>query len=114
MTRLARIKSADEWRERVSGQSPPFFDPTDLDRHQPDEHWLLTSAGSEVSGCEASGCEAIGHCSLWTRNVPAYPGHRLGLIGHYAARDTAAAHRLLTHACARLAASGCTLAVGPV
>src|SRR5262245_16448659 len=104
MTRLARIESADEWRASVSGQSPPFFDPNDMHRHQPDEHWLLTNDGRE----------AIGHCSLWSRNVPAYPGHRLGLIGHYAARDTAAAQRLLSQACARLAAGGCDLAVGPM
>src|SRR5262249_61831728 len=101
---LARMKSADEGRERVGGQPPPFFDPNDLHRHRPDEHWLLTNNGRE----------AIGHCSLWSRNVPAYPGHRLGLIGHYAARDTAAAQRLLSHACARLAAGGCGLAIGPM
>jgi len=104
MTRLALIESADEWRELVSGQSPPSFDPNDLDRHQPDEHWLLISDDRE----------AIGHCSLWSRNVPAHPGHRLGLIGHYAACDDRAATQLLTHACARLAASGCTMAVGPM
>jgi GNAT superfamily N-acetyltransferase len=88
----------------VSAQSPSSFDPTDLDRHQPDEHWLLISDERE----------AIGHCSLWSRNVPAYPGHGLGLIGHYAALDDRAAAHLLTHSCARLAASGCTLAVGPM
>jgi len=104
MTRPVRIESADEWRERVIEPSPPSFDPNDLDRHQPDERWLLVSGGRE----------AIGRCSLWSRNVPAYPGHRLGLIGHYAARDDRVAAQLLTHACARLAASGCTTAVGPM
>ncbi|MGE0128395.1 MAG: N-acetyltransferase family protein [Blastocatellales bacterium] len=90
--------------QRRPSFDPPLFDPKDLERHQPDEHWLLTSSDRE----------AIGHCSLWSRNVPVFPGHRLGLIGHYAARDGEAAQRLLSHACARLAASGCTLAVGPM
>jgi predicted N-acetyltransferase YhbS len=107
MTQLVQIKSASEWREAV-GDLPPLgqasFDPADLDRHRPDEHWLLLSDHHE----------AIGHCSLWNRNVPSYPGHRLGLIGHYAARDTTAAQLLLEQSCARLAASGCTLAVGPL
>lgn len=104
MTQLARIESSNEWRECAGGQAMPHFDPNDLDRHRPDEHWLLMNDGRE----------AIGHCSLWIRNAPDYPGHRLGLIGHYAASDTSSAHQLLTHACARLAASGCTMAVGPM
>src|SRR5215831_11340545 len=107
MTQLIRVQTTDEWREMVGPLSPlgqASFDPSDLDRHQPDEHWLLLSDGRE----------AIGHCSLWSRNVPPYPGHRLGLIGHYATRDDTAAKRLLEQACARLSENGCTLAVGPL
>jgi len=65
-----------------------------------DAHWV---AGEDAA-----------RCSLWWTNAPLYSGHRLGVIGHYAARDDAAAGQLLTHACRELAARGCTLAVGPM
>jgi hypothetical protein len=65
-----------------------------------DAHW--------VAGDDAA------RCSLWWTNVPSLPGQRLGVIGHYAAKDDAAAARLLAHACRELAARGCTLAVGPM
>jgi GNAT superfamily N-acetyltransferase len=38
----------------------------------------------------------------------------VGLIGHYAARDAAAAGRLLERACRELAGRGCSVAVGPM
>lgn len=61
--------------------------------------------------------EGIARCSLWWRNVPTYPNHRLGLIGRYKTEATTpddVAAQLLEQACARLAANGCTLAVGPM
>jgi len=67
--------------------------------HAPDEKLLLDGAG---------------RCSLWWRRTPAYPGHRLGLIGHYAADNAQTAAQVLTHACERLRDAGCTLAVGPM
>ncbi|MBS1810586.1 MAG: GNAT family N-acetyltransferase [Acidobacteria bacterium] len=58
--------------------------------------------------------EIVAQCSLWWQSVPPDPDHRLGLIGNYAATDTAAAMDLLMQACGQLAAEGCTLAVGPM
>jgi GNAT superfamily N-acetyltransferase len=52
--------------------------------------------------------------SLWWGRVPPYPGERVGLIGHYAAKDAGAAAQILSDACAELARHGCTLAVGPM
>ena len=53
-------------------------------------------------------------CSLWWQGVPAWPGHRLGVIGHFAAADERASSALLDAACARLGAEGCTLGIGPM
>lgn len=52
--------------------------------------------------------------SLWWSRVPDCRGERIGLIGHYAARDAGAAAQILSAACAELARRGCTLAVGPM
>jgi GNAT superfamily N-acetyltransferase len=53
-------------------------------------------------------------CSLWWRATPPLPGHRPGIIGHYAAGSAAAGAALLQAACRHLAARGCSLAVGPM
>lgn len=58
--------------------------------------------------------ELAGHCSLWWQNVPEYPQHHLGLIGHYGAQDSAAATLLLKAACQQLATAGCTLVIAPI
>jgi GNAT superfamily N-acetyltransferase len=55
-----------------------------------------------------------GRCSLWWRNTPFDPLHRIGLIGEFEARDQADATRLLGKATAALGAAGCTLALGPM
>jgi GNAT superfamily N-acetyltransferase len=55
-----------------------------------------------------------GRCSLWWRNTPPHEGQRVGFIGHFAVVEAAAAQSLLDWAGARLAAEGCTLAIGPV
>lgn len=67
----------------------------------------------------ADGSDAVvsvpgAHGSLWWRDVPALPGERLGVIGHYGAEDAATGQAMLDRACERLAAEGCTLAVGPM
>jgi GNAT superfamily N-acetyltransferase len=41
-------------------------------------------------------------------------GERIGVIGHYSAESADAGTRVLTDACAQLAARGCTIAVGPM
>ena len=86
----------------LAGPSP--LAPEDLERHRPDGSWMVQNADGAV----------VARCSLWWTHVPAHEPHRLGLIGHYAARDGAAAGRLLRFACEELAARGCTLAVGPM
>lgn len=58
--------------------------------------------------------EAVARCSLWWQATPAYLGHKLGLIGHYAAKTDAAAKKLLEFATSHLKEQGCTLAVGPM
>jgi len=58
--------------------------------------------------------ERVAECSLWWRETPFLDGKRVGLIGHYAARDMAAAQRLIGHACEELRIRGCTLAIAPM
>jgi GNAT superfamily N-acetyltransferase len=57
-------------------------------------------------------------CSLWWKDVPALPGERVGVAGHFSCAgesDSAeAAAMLLEEAAARLAREGCTLAIGPM
>jgi L-amino acid N-acyltransferase YncA len=84
-------------------EGAPRTDPEAFFRQGADATWLLGEAG-----------QAQARCSLWWTSAPTLPGHRLGLVGHYAARDQAAGARLLGHACAELAGRGCTLAVGPM
>src|SRR5262249_44739035 len=50
----------------------------------------------------------------WSTHVPMLPGERLGVIGHYAARNMDYGWEMLKEACKRLASAGCTLAVGPM
>ena len=104
MERLISVDPAHGGAEGSGTTGLPPFDPADLARHAADCHWRLMGDHGETAG----------RCSLWWRNTPSLPGHRLGLIGHYAAIDGVAARRLLQHGCAELAARGCTLAVGPM
>jgi hypothetical protein len=78
----------------------PVLDPAQLALQAPDLH-LADDAGR-------------GRASLWWSDVPAWPGHRLGVIGHFAAADPETTRALLDAACAEFAARGCTLAVGPM
>ena len=71
---------------------------------QADARWMLADDHGQI----------VARCSLWWRATPAYGRHRLGLIGHYAAREAGAAAQLLRLACDQLAAQGCTMAVGPM
>ena len=82
----------------------PHLNPETVTRQKADTHWLLVNASGDV----------VARCSLWWSDTPPYPGHRVGLIGHYAARDAEAARQLLQLACCQLAKHGCTLAVGPM
>ncbi len=60
------------------------------------------------------GRDVAARCSLWFTGTAALGPHRVGLIGHYAANDRAAARVVIEHACSELARRGCTLAVGPM
>lgn len=83
----------------LAGHSPT--DPRGLDR--PDETWLALADGT-----------AVGTVSLWQAACRTDADGRTGAIGHFAARDGAVAAFLLSHACERLSALGCTQAVGPM
>lgn len=102
MSRCVQIQTPAE-AARL-GTTLPDFDPQLLLRHAPDEHWAWFNDAGEPRA----------RASLWLTQVPLHPAHRLGIIGHYAASDAPAGQELLAHAAARLAARGCTLAVGPM
>lgn len=104
MGKLVRITSPEELAAFGASDAVQLASRDELTRHAPDAHWLLVDNGQLV----------IARCSLWWRTAPDHPGKRLGFIGHYAARDRAAAAKLLSQACTDLAATGCTLAVGPL
>jgi predicted N-acetyltransferase YhbS len=55
-----------------------------------------------------------GRCSCWWSTGHVHDGERVGVIGHYSAETADAGARVLTDACAQLAARGCTIVVGPM
>jgi GNAT superfamily N-acetyltransferase len=75
----------------------------DRQAHAPDVHLVAISNGS-----------LVGRCSCWWRRAPSLDGQRPGVIGHYAAATREAGALLLSRACARLSAAGCTVAIGPM
>lgn len=75
----------------------------EVQRSRADAHWMLDSR----DGIQA-------RCSLWWSSAPQLPDQRVGILGHYAARNAGAAGLLLQLACSELARQGCTLAVGPI
>lgn len=94
--------------------------PADLAGHAAPADWPAVGA-SEIAqhAPDASvivpGARALAaRCSLWWREAPPLEGHRVGAIGHFAAESPDAARVLLDEACRRLAAQGCTIAVGPM
>lgn len=103
MMKLVAIKSPGEPGRYAAPTLPPF-DAQSLVRHTPDAHWLVLDDDGNV----------IGRTSLWWKETPPHPPHRLGVIGHFASADENATKLLLDHACAELARRDCTLAVGPM
>jgi GNAT superfamily N-acetyltransferase len=67
-------------------------------RHRADAHLIAPAA----------------RCSIWWERVPQLPHHRIGLIGHFEARDEPSARAVLHSACDHLKDHGCTLAIGPM
>jgi GNAT superfamily N-acetyltransferase len=102
--KLIQVRTPDELSRLEEPAGLPPFMPEDLVHHAPDAHWLLLNSDGQ----------AVGRHSLWWQRTPPHQGHRLGIIGHYAAADATKARLLLQHACAQLAAKGVTLAVGPM
>lgn len=103
MLKLERLPTPEDTPTLEASPLVPPLDAATLTRHPPDAHWLLTD-----------GNLLRGRCSLWWRQTPPLPGMQVGVIGHYAVADDDAAHRLLDHACAELAAQGCMVAIGPM
>jgi hypothetical protein len=102
--RLIAIERPGDLKCFIPTAGIPPLAPDDFVRHRPDVHWILA---------DADDCLAA-RCSLWWPSTPTFRGDRLGFIGHYAARDAAAARSLLTQALAALSAAGCALAVAPI
>src|SRR4051812_35864206 len=78
-------------------ECPP---PAALESDDPDSHLLLDDGRAS--------------CSLWWRRSLEHEGRRAGAIGHFSAVDVEGGPVLLAAACARLAALGCEVAVGPM
>src|SRR5215212_2826578 len=55
-----------------------------------------------------------GRCSLWWNHTPQLENHKVGLIGHYEARDDESAAKILAASCEELKNQKCTIAVGPM
>ncbi|MGH8692552.1 MAG: hypothetical protein ACREUS_16130 [Burkholderiales bacterium] len=75
--------------------------PAELQHDESDAHLVLEG-------------EPGASCSIWWRRTPEHQGQRVGAIGHFSASDAESGARLLLAACARLAARGCRLVVGPM
>jgi len=104
MDRLLSTSTPTELERWQSPADPLHVDPAALGRDAPDAHWMLRGERGALRA----------RCSLWWTRTPSLLGHRVGLIGHYAARDAAAAGLLLERACRELAGRGCGVAVGPM
>jgi len=104
MDRLLVATNPTELERRRNPTDPYSLDPAALERDAPDAHWMLPANGNALRA----------RCSLWWSRTPSLLGHRVGLIGHYAARDFAAGGLLLERACRELAGRGCSVAIGPM
>lgn len=104
MSRLLSITAPTELERRQDPADPLYLDPGALGLDAPDSHWILQGDAGLLHA----------RCSLWWMRTPSLLGHRVGLIGHYAARDAAAGGMLLERGCRELASCGCRVAVGPM
>ena len=103
MVKALHVETVEEQERFCALAGLSLLTPEVLDRSRAEAHRMLDSGDSIRA-----------RCSLWWSNVPHVPGHRVGIIGHYAACDAEAAMRLLQLACEELARQGCTLAIGPM
>jgi GNAT superfamily N-acetyltransferase len=100
---LTRIESLPDGEFVASIPGAPPLDGRTLARDAAGETWALRGSRGHAA-----------HGSIWWRDTPRLAGRRPGVIGHYAASDPASADHLLAHLCGRLAAEGCSVAVGPM
>ncbi len=103
MYRHVQIERVSEFDHLPDSSDVARLPPADFAADRADAHIALLDGK-----CLAA------RCSLWWTSPPPHPAERLGIVGHYAARDAAAGRALLEAACATLSARGCTLAVGPM
>jgi GNAT superfamily N-acetyltransferase len=106
------IARTSAWPTLQAAPGVTLLDEAAWRRHGADLHLVIIDDEGRVGA----------RCSCWWSERPPLEQERVGVIGHYAAAATedaasgggALAARLLREACARLAAEGCTLAVGPM
>lgn len=104
MQQLVLIESPRQLAGMSMVATLPAMDSNLILRDSPDAHWVFIDDDGLI----------MGRCSLWWHNTPPYRERRIGVVGHYAASDSLAAHRILDHAHKEIAAHGCTMAVGPM
>ncbi|MDJ1179038.1 N-acetyltransferase [Roseofilum sp. BLCC_M91] len=97
------ICRASELEILASLDGIPALSSTLFQQHQPDLHVVILHDRSLVA-----------RCSLWWQNTPNHGQEKLGLIGHYAAKDAQSAKALLSRSLEILAQHNCTLAVAPI
>jgi len=56
----------------------------------------------------------VARCSLWWTQTPELPQKQAGIVGHFAATNSAGARELLDSACFKLKRHGCNLVIGPM
>jgi L-amino acid N-acyltransferase YncA len=103
MPQLIQVCNSQQLQDfqAVRGLAP--LDLESFKNHAPDIHFMLESGNALVA-----------RCSLWWNDTPTELNQKLGLIGHYAARDGEAAQLLLDSACDELVKHGCGKAIAPI
>ena len=99
-----QVRTEEQLNDFCQPPTLPALDLGTVRRHEADAHWLVAEPGGAV----------VARGSLWWSQVPTHPLARVGIIGHYAARNAVGGTQLLQQACRQLAGEGCTMAVGPM
>lgn len=92
MPEVETVRTRQDLDEFLSHASPDRLTAEQYHTHAPQESLIARGPSGSVEG----------RCSLWWDATPSLDGQQVGLIGHYAAQDAAAAHVLLRHAVTRL------------
>lgn len=91
------------WRTVSSEEAGGWEHLPSLLSDAPDWHGVVGNAG-----CISA------HGSLWWSRTPKHGPHRVGMLGHFFARNARDARALILAAIERLRREGCTLMVGPM